>query len=155
MKYHPDKNKDSKAEETFRLIAEAYDVLSDPDKRHEYDLQGHQMFTSASHPNSETHTGFQFDVNDFFKHFDTDAMFDSSDYQHFYYADEFMDADDDEDDLHVIYDDHHFEFADVFPRFTHSNDDFLHEQIFAQQSENCRTITQRQGHTVSTITECY
>ena len=29
LKYHPDKNKDSGAEETFKEIAEAYDVLSD------------------------------------------------------------------------------------------------------------------------------
>ena len=33
LKYHPDKNKDPGAEEKFKEIAEAYDVLTDTDKR--------------------------------------------------------------------------------------------------------------------------
>jgi curved DNA-binding protein len=40
-KYHPDKNKtDPKAEEKFKDINEAYQVLSDPDKRNKYDTLG-------------------------------------------------------------------------------------------------------------------
>lgn len=38
MLYHPDKNKSPEAEEMFKRIAEAYSVLSDPDKRKQYDL---------------------------------------------------------------------------------------------------------------------
>lgn len=39
LKWHPDRNPDSKeAEEEFKYIALAYDVLSDPDRRSEYDL---------------------------------------------------------------------------------------------------------------------
>ena len=36
--YHPDKNKLPEAEETFKGIAEAYSVLSDPGKRKQYDI---------------------------------------------------------------------------------------------------------------------
>lgn len=44
IKYHPDKNPgDKEAEEKFKEAAEAYDVLSDADKRARYDQFGHSM----------------------------------------------------------------------------------------------------------------
>jgi DnaJ-domain-containing protein 1 len=37
LKYHPDKNSDEGASDTFRLIQKAYETLSDPEKKREYD----------------------------------------------------------------------------------------------------------------------
>ena len=50
-KYHPDVCKESGAEEKFKSINEAYDVLSDETKRRQYDQLGHESFTNASKGN--------------------------------------------------------------------------------------------------------
>ena len=47
-KYHPDVNKDESAEEKFKEINEAYDTLSDAQKRAQYDQLGHENFKNAS-----------------------------------------------------------------------------------------------------------
>ncbi len=48
IEFHPDKNPDNKsAEENFKLAAEAYEILSDPQKKAKYDQYGHQAFDGA------------------------------------------------------------------------------------------------------------
>ncbi len=45
LKYHPDKNPDNKeAENKFKKAAEAYEILSNPEKKSRYDQFGHQAF---------------------------------------------------------------------------------------------------------------
>ena len=43
-KYHPDVNKEPGAEEKFKEVQEAYDVLSDDNKKAAYDRYGHAAF---------------------------------------------------------------------------------------------------------------
>jgi molecular chaperone DnaJ len=54
-KYHPDVSKDGGSAEKFKEIAEAYEVLSDPEKRAQYDRFGHVG----------PEQGFDFDLRDF------------------------------------------------------------------------------------------
>ena len=64
MKFHPDKNPGNKeAEEKFKEAAEAYDVLSTPEKKQRYDQFGHQGMNGAG--------GFGGGMNmeDIFSHF--------------------------------------------------------------------------------------
>src|SRR6201997_4112580 len=48
MQHHPDRNPgDKKAEEKFKEISHAYDVLSDEQKRAAYDRYGHDAFNQG------------------------------------------------------------------------------------------------------------
>jgi molecular chaperone DnaJ len=50
LKYHPDRNKSPDAEEMFKEISEAYAVLSDDDKRTQYDRFGHAGISGRYSP---------------------------------------------------------------------------------------------------------
>lgn len=64
IKYHPDKNPgDAVAEDKFKEAAEAYEILSNPEKKQKYDQFGHQAFG----PGSGGQGGMNMD--DIFSHF--------------------------------------------------------------------------------------
>lgn len=66
MEYHPDRNPGNKeAEEKFKEAAEAYDVLSNPDKKSRYDQFGHAGMSGAAGGGY----GVDFDLNTIFERF--------------------------------------------------------------------------------------
>ena len=70
IKYHPDKNPgDKAAEEKFKEAAEAYDVLSNEDKRKKYDQFGHDMGPQGFGGGSGAYGGFNMSMEDIFAHF--------------------------------------------------------------------------------------
>ncbi len=67
MQYHPDKNPgDAKAEEKFKELSNAYEVLQDEQKRAAYDRYGHDAFTQGGMGNSGGGGGAGFDFNSSF-----------------------------------------------------------------------------------------
>src|SRR5688572_17517036 len=65
IEYHPDKNPgDKEAEENFKTAAEAYEVLSDPDKKARYDQYGHAAFE-----NGGGYGGHHMNMDDIFSQF--------------------------------------------------------------------------------------
>ncbi|CAF4063844.1 unnamed protein product [Rotaria sp. Silwood2] len=155
LKYHPDKNKDPKAEEKFRSIAEAYDTLGDQSKRRRYDRQGHESFTSSA--NSNDYSNFHFNMNDFFQHFDSaSSHFHHTDHNHFGFNFDSLFDDDDDSGYESDYfsDGNYFDFGDFgSDLFGTSNNMYVDTSSSSEQ--NCRTYTKRQGNTVSTVTECF
>ena len=59
LEHHPDKQKDSKSDEMFKRLTEAYETLSDPERRRRYDMQ--QTFgggSSAGYEHQQRPGGF-------------------------------------------------------------------------------------------------
>ncbi|WKX02666.1 DnaJ C-terminal domain-containing protein [Candidatus Mycoplasma mahonii] len=59
MQYHPDKNKDSDAEDKFKELNEANEILSDETKRKQYDQFGHAAFQNGGGQQGGGFQGFE------------------------------------------------------------------------------------------------
>src|SRR6185369_14599988 len=68
LKYHPDKNPgDKESEEKFKEAAEAYEVLSTPEKKQRYDQFGHAA--NAAGANGGGYGGGNMNMDDIFSQF--------------------------------------------------------------------------------------
>ncbi len=63
-KYHPDINKDPDAQEKFKEINAAYEVLSDPEKKAKYDQFGDQMFGGQNFSDFARSQGGDIDIEE-------------------------------------------------------------------------------------------
>jgi len=63
-KYHPDMNKDANAEDKFKEINAAYEVLSDEQKKAQYDQYGDSMFGGQNFHDFASNQGAGVDLND-------------------------------------------------------------------------------------------
>jgi len=70
LKWHPDKNpkKQGEATKKFKEVSEAYEVLSDENRRRRYDIVGHDSLTNGNGPSNQD--DFSSDFSSFFSGFD-------------------------------------------------------------------------------------
>lgn len=172
VKYHPDKNKEKGAEEKFQEIAEAYEILSDPEKRKKYDQFGKDAFNQGEKPGGHN---FYFNFDDLFRHAEEDFGGQSFHYQHhgfdqahhfrphsnFFNYEDFFEEDDTfanhgYDSPHTFGDGSsffgsHFGFGQQHAQgHVHSREQRSHQS----HGRSCHTVTQRVGNMVTTYTQC-
>jgi len=163
VKYHPDKNKEPGAEKKFQEMAEAYEILSDDEKRKKYDKFGESAFGYGDRGGTPFHFS---PLDDLLKQFDFDGSFHFSPFadrhqQRQHGNDFWEDAFQDDDPFFNSFgfDGHAFGGGDSFfgSHFGHEAQQQQHSYSHASArsgGQSCRTVTQRIGNMVSTYTQC-
>jgi len=176
---HPDKNKEPGAEAKFRKVLEAYEVLSDEDKKREYDAmrRGGGGSRSGSNFNSfgrgTRARNFDFDFDELFKQFESDiweqhehqkehfrSHFTSHFQQHSKHAGGFDAAGDMfhefDGDANSLFGDMDAFFDLDVESFGSSNSRHHHRRSSTggHQRRQCHTVKQKIGNTVTTYTQC-
>ncbi|XP_046644207.1 dnaJ homolog subfamily B member 9-like [Daphnia pulicaria] len=148
LKYHPDKN--PAFEEKFRDIAEAYEILSNPKKRKQYDDFGAEG--TRNNGNQHSKFAYNFNFDDFMMQFDQHF----GDFHHKFHSPtnkkhqkkadsmfNFGNIFNDDDDMFGGMD---MQFDNMDSMFGFTDD--LH------QGTGCKTVTQKIGNVVTTYTQC-
>jgi len=168
LKYHPDKSKDPKAVEKFRAIAEAYEVLRDPERRKQYENMGHKHFY--------TNTGYKpkADFKDLFKDFEDlfKEFGHMEDFMKQHFASHKMETEAHggffdfgrDIDLDALFDQDDFVETGIFEEGNDNLHDYMHnhgkdilKNVKAKESKSgkkCKTITKKVGNSLTTYTEC-
>lgn len=170
MKYHPDKNKSPDAEAKFREIAEAYETLSDANRRKEYDTLGHNAFTNGKGQRasgSPFEHSFNFNFDDLFKDFDFFGQNQNTrSKKHLKITSRharMVPVDKGTISRSFLFGGGLFDdmFEDMEKMFSFSGFDTTNnghtvqtENRFHGSSKHCRTVTQRRGNMVTTYTDC-
>ncbi|VDK79766.1 unnamed protein product [Onchocerca ochengi] len=155
LKYHPDRNSDPNAQEKFREIAEAYEVLADEQKRRNYDMGGWSQ--QQQHAQN-------FDFDAFTREFRESMNIHRRGYQ---------DAHWQKTRGHSLFDDLWEDF-DIFSSFGdfgsagnldgfgdtyfgsfHSNPASVYMKETNQGGQRCQTVTKKTGNMITTQTICY
>jgi len=152
VQYHPDKNASPDAEDKFRNIAEAYEILSDEDKRQEYDMSG----GSGQHNNkfgrgTRAHD-FKFNFDDLFQEFHDDIF--GGDHMKHHFSEHFSNHFNNHAEAGGS-----FAFEDLFAHTEGLFGDFgmgnAESSMFEHTTQQrCNTVTQKIGNTVTTYTQC-
>ena len=149
VQYHPDKNDSPDAEEKFRKIAEAYEVLSDEDKRRQYDMSGGSGQHNHKFGEHTRAHNFHFNFDDLFKQFEGDIF---GDHMKDHFSGHFGRHFTNHVDAGAS-----FDFDDIFGEAQGFGNIFKETKTassFTQRSQRCETVTQRIGNTVTTYTQC-
>jgi len=152
--YHPDKNDSPDAEEKFREIAEAYEILSDDDKRRQYDMSGGSGQNNFNFGENTHARNWDFNFDDLFKQFESDIFGGDHMKNHFsgHFARHFNNHVDTGADFGF---DDFFGHAEGFGNVFADSFDMSGSSMFKQQrSQKCSTVTQKIGNTVTTYTQC-